>query len=373
MRTDICDTFGIEYPIFAFSHCRDVVAEVSRAGGMGVLGAVGLSPRRLEIALDWIDEHVDGHPYGVDVIMPARSADTGERDLRKQRVDLTSMIPDGHVRFVEEVLDRHGVPPLPDEPRGPGQVLGTGASTFPLLDVALAHPTALVVNALGPPPPEVLESAHAQGVKVGALAGSVQQAVRHRNAGVDLVVAQGTEAGGHTGDVATMVLVPEVVDAVGPLPVLAAGGIGTGRQIAAALALGASGVWTGSLWLTVAESDTSPMVVDKLLAASSRDTVRSRSITGKPVRQLRTAWTEAWDAPDAPQPLTWPLQTMLTGPALARIERARCTELAGTPVGQIVGRMTSVRTARQVMFDLVDEFVDAARRVGDLAGDPTTT
>lgn len=363
MQSRIRELFGIDLPLFAFSHCRDVVAAVSRAGGMGVLGAVGFSPRRLEIELAWIDEHVEGKPYGVDIIMPAKSADTGTREERRLTAELTEMIPDSHRRFVEDLLADHGVPPLPEEQVRPPRALGTEATSLPQVEIALAHRVALLVNALGPPPREVVDQAHAAGVPVGALVGSVPQAERQVANGVDLVIAQGTEAGGHTGDIATMVLVPDVVDAVGPTPVLAAGGISSGRQMAAAIALGADGVWTGSMWLTVEEADTTPLVQDKLLSATAHDTVRSRSITGKPVRQLRTAWTEAWDAADAPRPLPWPLQTMLSTPAMARIERAQARDLAGMPVGQVVGRMRSVRPARAVVLDLIEEFADAVSRL----------
>lgn len=185
-----------------------------------------------------------------------------------------------------------------------------------------------------------------------------------------MIIAQGTEAGGHTGDVATMVLVPEVVDAVGPdVPVLAAGGIGTGRQIAAALALGAQGVWTGSIWLTVTEADTAPVVVERLLAATSRDTVRSRVMTGKPARQLRTAWTEAWERPDAPEPLPMPLQGILYAEAARRIARVQQPDLSGFPVGQIVGRMNRVRPVKDVMLDLVEEWIEATERLCSMLHD----
>src|SRR5213079_3521519 len=156
-------------------------------------------------------------------------------------------------------------------------------------------------------------------VRVAALAGKPQHAERSLARGVDLIVAQGTEAGGHTGEISTMVLVPEVVDAVSPTPVLAAGGIGNGRQIAASLALGAQGVWCGSVWLTTEEAETHPIVKEKFLAASSSDTVRSRASTGKPARQLRTAWTEAWDSPDNPDPLPMPLHGMLIADAQRRM------------------------------------------------------
>lgn len=363
MRTELCDVFGIDVPLFAFSHCRDVVAAVSRAGGMGVLGALAFSPQQLEVELSWIDQHVGGRPYGVDVIIPASyaGAELNGPDLVEQ---LEAMIPEDHRRFIEDVLARHGVAPLPAGAARPHGLLGwTNQGGRSQVEVALSHPIALLANALGPAPPDVVARAHAHGVRVAALVGTVEHARKQVAAGVDVIVAQGTEAGGHTGEISTMVLVPDVVDAVAPVPVLAAGGIGDGRQLAAALALGAQGAWTGSIWLTVTESDLSPVVRDKLLRAGPGDTVRSRSLTGKPARLLRTAWTEAWDDPDGPGALPMPLQFMVTAEALQRIGRSGNDELAGTPVGQIVGRMNSVRATRDVVFDLVDGAVRAIERL----------
>jgi NAD(P)H-dependent flavin oxidoreductase YrpB (nitropropane dioxygenase family) len=357
MRTTISDLFGIEFPIFAFSHCRDVVAAVTNAGGMGVLGAAAFSPDQLEIELAWIDAHVDGKPYGVDVIMPASYIGAGI-SLDAMAAELERMIPDGHRRFVEDLLGRHGVPPLPADETASSRFLGmTHEGARSQLEVALAHPASLVVNALGPPPADVVERAHERGMKVGALVGTAAHAQTQVADGVDVVIAQGTEAGGHTGEIATMVLVPEVVAAVAPVPVLAAGGIGSGRQMAAAMALGADGVWTGSIWLTVREADTPPELVEKLLAARSGDTVRSRSWSGKPIRMLRTPWTEAWAAPDSPGTLPAPLQAVLFEEADRRIRLVRSPELAGTPVGQIVGAMAAVRSARDVMHEMVDGFL----------------
>jgi len=369
VRTRVCDLFGIDLPIFAFSHCRDVVAAVSKAGGLGVLGALAFSPEQLEIELRWIDEHVGDRPYGVDVVMPASYAGAGELDPEHMAEELDHMIPERHRQFVEGVLAQHHVPPLPADEDKPVGLLGwTHEGARPQVDIALAHPIKLLVNALGPPPKDIVELAHEHGVKVAALVGSVQQAQRQVNQGVDMIVAQGHEAGGHTGEVATMVLVPEVVDAVAPVPVLAAGGIGSGRQIAAALALGAEGVWTGSIWLTTAESDMSPLVVDKLLHATSRDTVRSRIMTGKPARMLRTAWTDAWDAPESPGTLPMPLQYMLTAEAQRRIAKYQVAELTGMPVGQIVGTMNAVRPVRDVIYDLVEGFVEATEHLNALLG-----
>jgi NAD(P)H-dependent flavin oxidoreductase YrpB (nitropropane dioxygenase family) len=369
VRTPLCDAFGIDVPIFAFSHCRDVVAAVSQAGGFGVLGALAFSPEQLEIELKWIDEHIGGKPYGVDVVMPASYKRGEGGDFAKS--DLEKMLPEGHKQWIEQILARYGVPKLPDSfVARIDTLLGwseSGGRSH--VEIALEHPIRLLVNALGPPPKDVIDRAHEHGVKVAALVGTSAQAREQVALGVDVIVAQGWEAGGHTGDVSSMVLIPEVVDAVSPVPVLAAGGIGCGRQAAAGLALGAQGIWTGSIWLTVAEAEASPVLTEKLLRASSRDTVRTRSMTGKPARLLRTPWTEAWDGPESPGPLPMPLQFMLNADAQARIghyarrERSRARALVGIPVGQIVGRMNEVRPTHEVIFDLISEFVDAVERL----------
>jgi NAD(P)H-dependent flavin oxidoreductase YrpB (nitropropane dioxygenase family) len=365
MRTRICDLFGIEYPIFAFTHCRDVVAAVSRAGGLGVLGAVGYSAEQLEIELSWIDAHVDGKPYGVDFIMPASAEDTATGDPQQMYEQIRAMIPERHRRFVEELIQRFELPPLPAGEAEFGGVLGwTAEIARQQVEIALAHPIKLIANALGSPPPDVIERAHQQGIRVAALAGKVKHAQGHVANGVDIVVAQGTEAGGHTGDIATMVLVPEVVDAVGSKAhVLAAGGIASGRQIAAAIALGADGVWTGSVWLTTAESDAPPEVMNSYLQATSSDTVRTRSFSGKPARMLRTPWTDAWEAPDSPGTLAMPLQNILIAPAMSRFFHAHKEHLMFAPVGQVVGRLNQVRRVRDVIHEMVDEYVATVGRL----------
>jgi NAD(P)H-dependent flavin oxidoreductase YrpB (nitropropane dioxygenase family) len=366
MKTRASEMFGIDLPIFAFSHCRDVVAAVSKAGGLGVLGALAFSPDQLEIELNWIDEHVDGKPYGVDVVMPAKYAGAGELDPDRMGDQLKEMIPEQHRAWLEKLMDEYHVPELPEDERSEGLLGWVHEKGREQVQIALEHPIKLLANALGSPPKDVVDLAHEHGVKVAALCGSVQQAERHVNQGVDIVVAQGGEAGGHTGDVASLVLWPDVVDAVAPAPVLAAGGIGSGRQIAAALALGCEGVWTGSIWLTTAEADTGPLAMEKLLEAGARDTVRSRSWTGKPARMLRTEWTEAWEREDSPGTLPMPLQYMLISDAQRRINKFNVKELTTMPVGQIVGRMNTVRPVRDVMFDLVDEFVEASQKLEKL-------
>jgi NAD(P)H-dependent flavin oxidoreductase YrpB (nitropropane dioxygenase family) len=383
MKTAITDMFGIDVPILAFTHCRDVVAAVSKAGGMGVLGAVGHSPAQLEIDLDWIEHEIGDRPYGVDLIVPAKYAgsDQGGAALG----DIRDQIPAEHVAFVQDILRRYDVPELPPEQRPRGLLSGATGShapvpfsanqAAPLLDIALAHRTSLVVNALGPPTASMIDQARAAGRRVGALAGKAQHAQRHVNAGVDLIIAQGSEAGGHTGEVGSMVLIPEIVDAVARVPVLGAGGIGRGRQMAAAMALGAQGVWCGSVWLTTEEAETHPVVKEKFLAATSSDTVRSRSRTGKPARQLRSAWTDEWDRPDQPKPLGMPAQAILTSEAINRIDRAAYRAGSGAQalsnyfVGQIVGTMNAVKPAAQVVYDMIEEFISTVEALAGQLSD----
>jgi NAD(P)H-dependent flavin oxidoreductase YrpB (nitropropane dioxygenase family) len=372
MRTRVAELLGTEFPICAFSHCRDVVAAVSNAGGFGILGAVAHSPERLESELTWIEEQTHGRPYGVDLLLPPKyvGAERGGIDAAQVR----SLLPAEHREFLDDLLVRYDIAlPTEEQRLAPRAGLNVSPKGYePLLDVAFGHNIRLVASALGPPPPDVVQRAHANGVVVAALAGTTQHAVRHAAAGVDLIVAQGTEAGGHTGDVATMVLVPEIVDAVAPVPVLAAGGIARGRQMAAALALGAEGVWCGSVWLTTEEAETPPVVKDKFLAATSADTVRSRSLTGKPARMLRTAWTDEWQRPDAPEPLGMPLQTALIADPQLRIQQAahhpgsKAQELATYFVGQVVGSMDKVCPVRTVVLDMVSEFIDAVGRLDEL-------
>jgi NAD(P)H-dependent flavin oxidoreductase YrpB (nitropropane dioxygenase family) len=371
MHTPVCDMLDIEFPIFAFTHCRDVVAAVSKAGGFGVLGAVGFSPEQLEIELNWIDEHVGDKPYGVDVVIPGKYEGQGtEDDPEKLAEMLRELVPAGHLQFAKDILAEHGVPELPDEGSNSLRLLGWTAETAtPQVDVALQHDKVrLIANALGTPPPEIVTHIKESGRLVAALCGSPYQAVKHKEAGIDIIIAQGGEGGGHTGDVGSIVLWPQVAAAVAPTPMLAAGGVGTGQQIAAALALGAQGVWSGSLWLTVEEADLPPAQKQQLLDATSRDTVRSRSFTGKPCRMIRSDWTDAWERPDTPDPLPMPLQYMVSGDCVARGTRYadKATKVMFNPVGQVVGQLNTVRKARDVVQELVEDYLESVERLDSL-------
>ncbi len=370
MHTKLAAELGLEFPIFAFTHCRDVAAAVSKAGGLGVLGVAGHSLDNLKMELDWIENEIGDKPYGVDLLLPARFAGSDRGGFGADELD--SRIPEEHRRFVDELLARHEVPSLPADAKVAPEFSVGYEKQRDVIEFVFQRRISLIASALGPPPDWMIQEGRARGVKVAALAGTVEHARRHAEAGADIIVAQGYEAGGHTGLVSTMVLVPEVVDAVDPIPVLAAGGIGNGRQVTASLALGAQGVWTGSVWLTTEEAETHPVVKQKFLKASSSDTVRSRSLTGKPARQLRSAWTDAWDHPANLDPLPMPLQPRLVREAQARISRTAhntpgAEQLANYFVGQIVGSLDQVKSVRSVVEELVQEYADTMERLDEWA------
>ncbi len=377
MKSPVCEMLGVEFPLFAFSHCRDVVAAVSRAGGFGVLGATTHSPETIEQELKWIDDHVDGKPYGVDVLIPENISTAGETNVTWQ--SLEQRIPPQHRAFTRNLLGKYGVeltaaPVAANTP----QPFDT-ARALEVLDASLRHPVRLIANALGVPPKAMIEMGRKHGVPVAALVGAKEHAVRQVAAGVDILVVQGTEAGGHCGEVTTMVLVPEVIKAIKPVrdvPVLAAGGIMTGRQMAACMAMGAAGVWTGSVWLATVESETSEIFREKMIAASSRDAVRSRGRTGKPARQLRSVWTDAWDRdPQSPGALPMPLQSIVSREAFQSIDRAAAAGNRGARdlvtyfVGQGVGLIDSVKSAGAVVQEFKQDFAEAVEHMNALVGE----
>ena len=369
MKSAVCEMLGIEFPLLAFSHCRDVVAAVSRAGGMGVFGAVRYSPEQLREELTWIDDHCGGKPYGVDLIVPNRFEGKGEE---RDTADLVKTLPQSHREFISGVLQAHDIDggALDEEENGRLNFARNleEAGAADMLDVAFSFPIRLIANALGTPPRVMIDQAKSRDVPVAALVGTRVHAVAQIAAGVDILVAVGGEAGGHCGDISTMVLIPEVVSVAGDTPVLAAGGIVTGRQMAAAMAMGAAGAWCGSVWLTTVEAEPSPVIKEKLLSATSSDTVRSRSRTGKPSRQLRSPWTDAWEQ-GGQAPLPMPLQSLLVEPALLRIDKlaqsghAGARDLATYWVGQGVGLMNQEKTTAAVVQEFKTDFLDACERL----------
>ena len=375
MNSRICEMLDIEFPLVAFTHCRDVVVAVSKAGGCGVLGAVGMSPEQLEKELKWIDDHIDGKPYGVDVLIPNKMVGKDEKfDADK----LVKMIPQEYADFRTDVLANHGI----DAPEL--RKIDTAGSSFAantqsdgakaLLDVAFKHPIKIIANALGVPPDWMIKMGKDNDCKVAALLGTAEHAINQVKAGVDILVVSGTEAGGHCGSVSTMVLIPEVHQAIQPygdVPILAAGGIVTGKQMAAAMAMGASGAWCGSVWLTTIESEVDPIVKEKMVAANSSQTVRSRSRTGKHSRQLVTPWTQAWEAESAPEPLPMPLQPMVAEPALQKVNKLAAgghegaQDLATYWVGQGVGLMNQSISASDVVQEFKEDFINAYERLNN--------
>ena len=374
MNNELCRKLGIDFPLFAFTHCRDVVAEVTNAGGFGVLGAVGLTPELLEIQLKWIDEKVKGKPYGIDLLIPQRMEN---REAQLSDEELRARIPPEHKKFIEDLMRRHQIDPsdLWDgtyDDRDSSVMRPDGAKR--MLEVAFRHPIKMFVNALGVPPAEIIEDAQSRGIMVGALTGSRRHAVKHAEAGVDVLVAAGGEAGGHCGEIATIVLVPEVLEAIKDYPnmhVLAAGGISTGRQMAACMAMGAAGVWCGSVWLTTTEAETTPTVKEKMLKATSANTVRSRSRTGKPTRQLQSAWSDAWSSKGAPDPLEMPLQGILSRPAMVKVDKLAegghegAKEIASYFVGQTVGLMNEEKSCRTVVYEFMQDYAEAVERLSN--------
>ena len=358
-------------PIFAFSHCRDVVVEVTKAGGFGVLGAGTFSPEQLETELAWIDAHVGGRPYGVDVIIPTRY----DHEAEASSGDPAQLIPETHRAFMARLLEAEGVAELPpdeaarvhkDIVEGRGAMTPDGARQ--LVRVALRHSQVkLLVSALGAPPEDVVAELRQRDILLGALCGKAAHATRQLKAGVQVVIAQGTEAGGHTGEISTLVLVPQVVDICPPeVPVLAAGGIARGSQIAAALALGAQGVWCGTIWLGTRESELTPFEKNVLFATRTDDAVRRRVRTGKTVRMTRSRLSEAWEQPGAPDYLLPPLQGILYNEAHARVVRAGRADLCSIPAGQVVGTMTAETSVRDIMYRLQSEYIAATERLAAL-------
>jgi len=370
MRTEATEMFGIELPIFAFSHCRDVVLEATRAGGMGVLGAAWMTPDELEVALNWIDERCDGKPYAVDIVFPGTYEDVGAEDDPQER------IPAGHREFVDRLMTDADIPPLLESDEAEfnrefgDRMKMTPSESERCLEIALRHPNVtFIVNAMGVPPRHVVDRIHAHGLKVGSLVGTVRHALKQRDLGVDVIIGQGSEAGGHVGTISSMVLWPQLVDAIHPVPVLAAGGIGRGRQFVAAMALGAAGIWCGSIWLGSRESDLNADMREALFKAKAEDAVVSKSMTGKACRILRSKYTDAWDNAAKVKPLTFPMQSILGGVPLRRAERAHRMDYWTYAVGQVVGDMNEETSVRSIFNDMLGEYVDSMEVLDQLLED----
>ena len=348
LHTKLCDSLGIEFPIIAFTHCKDVAAAVINAGAFAVYGGTPHAPDKLAAEIKWIRDRVGGRPFGVDLVLPASAPPAATIE------ELKAQLPEEHVRFVQGIKERYDIPDPKNEP----ELFNLGwlnqERARRQLDVALEERVPVLAFGLGSPN-FIIEAAHARGMQVWGLVGKPRQAARELEAGVDAIVAQGTDAAGHTGAIGTFSIVPAVAAIAGETPVIAAGGVTTGRHLAAALCLGAAGVWTGTVWLTSRESDVDMIIKEKLLAATADDTVFSRCISGFTMRIIKTQWTKEWESPEAPDPLPAPYQLILGGEIHQAAVDYKIEPFMMEAAGQGVGFVTTMKPARQIVFDLVDE------------------
>jgi NAD(P)H-dependent flavin oxidoreductase YrpB (nitropropane dioxygenase family) len=352
LRTKLCDMLGIEFPIVAFTHCKDVAVAVINSGGFAVLGEAMHTPEEIAADIQWIRDRVDGKPFGIDLVLPASSPPAGSIG------DLVAKIPESHRKFAQYIKEKYNVP----DPKGPIDLHQWGGLNQEMarsqLDVLLDERVPVIASGLGSPA-FILDRAHERGIKVFGLVGKTRQAVRQLEAGVDVIIAQGYDAAGHTGAMGTFSIVPEVVSIAGDTPIIAAGGVTTGRHLAAALCLGASGVWTGTLWLASRESDVDMIIKERLLAATADDTNYSNCISGMTMRVLGCPWTEEWSKPEAPPPLAPPYQMLLSSDYIQGANDNRREDLMTEAAGQGVGFVTTMKPARQIVFDMVEEALDA--------------
>lgn len=347
IHTKLCDLLAIEHPIFAFSHSVDVVVAVCQAGGLGVLGATRMFPEEIDAALAEIRERVGTRPFGVDLVLPKGMP---ERDNREE---IEAALPAEHLAFVDHLYEKYNVPR--DGLSGPrSRFVRSDEMARRQADIVLDSDVDVFAMGIGSPP-EFISAAKAARKRVLALVGSPKHARRALDLGAEILVAQGHDSGAHTGPIGTFSLVPQVTRLAGEVPVLAAGGVATGAHIVAALAMGAVGVWMGTAWLVTREAHTSPVLMPKLLAAGSEDTVITRAKSGKTNRQLRTAYTDEWEAPDAPRPLKMPYQDILVGDILGAIDRHEVEPLLGTGLGQGIAWFREETTVADVMQQLVGE------------------
>ena len=362
LHTRLCDEYGCEVPVVAFAHTKDVIAAVTNAGGIGVLGASSLTEDELRSAIHWIRDKVGDKPFGIDLLVPASFVEGNLEDLE-------AMIPAGHREFVANLIRDNTIPPpTGDEPRpNAGDRLNRARRS---LDILFEEEVPIFASGLGSPA-FILDRAHEAGMKIWGLVGLPRQAQRQIDAGVDVVIAQGYDSGGHSGTVGTFTLVPEVVRmAEGTnTMVVAAGGINNGRQLAAALTMGAVGIWTGTIWLATHESETDMFLKQRLIEARAEDPYQSRAMSGKPIRQLPSRYGDAWKQPGAPEPLQMPLQGMLVADILDGIQDNKVEEWMTTPAGQSVVGINAVRPAADVVYSLAEEAIERFETIGAVTAD----
>ena len=347
LRTALCERLGIALPIFGFSHSIEVTIALAEAGGFPVFGAARETPDRIAADIALLKQRLGGKPFGVDLMYPKLAGDEASREEAKKK------LPPEHLAFVARLKEKYSIPAAV-KPNFFADQIRNQAFFDAQTEAVLESDVPAVVTAVGLPR-RVVQAARARGKTTFAMVGAARHAHAAREAGIDILVAQGYDAGGHTGPVGTFSLVPQVVEAAGGLPVLAAGGIGHGRQIAAAFALGAEGAWLGTAWLATREYDTPPILLKKILAARSEDTVITRAHSGKPCRVVKSGWSDEWDAEGAPKPLPMPYQHVLTGELLAAIEEHQVEPLVYEAAGQSVAWFNELTTVAEVVERLARE------------------
>ncbi|SMG59524.1 NAD(P)H-dependent flavin oxidoreductase [Paraburkholderia susongensis] len=347
LTNNLCTRLGIRVPVFGLAHRIEVAAAISRAGGLGVYAAARDGPSELEHKLRGLRQLCPDHPVGVDLLLPTGLPEHNTRE------SVAAALPQSHRDFVQELFARYQVP---QATRGNffSQYVRSQALFEEQVEAAVASGVEVFAAGVGTPP-GVLRRARDAGQHTIALVGSVRHAQKALDAGAEILVAQGYDAGGHTGPIGTFTLVPQVVAAAQGQPVIAAGGIGTGAQVAASLALGAQGAWLGTLWLGTREHELPPALAAKLINARSEDTVITRAHSGKPCRVVRSAFSDEWERRGAPEPLEMPFQQALTGELLAAVEEHAIEPLMYEAAGQSVAWLRDIEPVANVMERLLRE------------------
>ena len=357
LHTPLCDKLGIEYPVVAFTHCKDVAVAVINSGGFAVLGEALHTPDEIAADIKWIRERIGGKPFGIDLVLPSSVP------AEKSVAELLAMIPQEQRDFEQHIKQKYNVP---DPKIAPNIHVWGGLDqkrAMDQLEVIFDERVPVFASGLGSPA-FLLKRAHELGIQVWGLVGKPRQAKRQIEAGTDVIIAQGFDAAGHTGNIGTFSIVPQVVDAARGtgVPVIAAGGVTTGRHLAAALALGADGVWTGSLWLTSRESDLNMPLKERLLEAETEDTIYSNCISGYTMRTTRSPWHDEWMSDAAPEVLKPPLQMILSSNYIQGSLDYQRKDLMTEAAGQGIHYIKEMKPARQILSDIVEEALDVFDR-----------